>query len=156
MSLSEFVAVSGLMFGLTGFVLGVMNYLRDRAKIVVELQWDMKVTPGGPYDPNKLYGMVRVTNTGRRAIYISHASLRLPKGSDHPYLLLADGIPGKKLSEGDSPEIYAIKQEDLTKYAKNWRKVVAQVSDSTGKIWTSKKIPKTKVPSWGHQGSEHV
>jgi hypothetical protein len=152
MTLAEFVGVSGLIFGLTGFVLGVMNYLRDRAKIFVELQWDMKVTSGGPYDPNKSYGVVRVTNIGRRAIYISHASLRLPRGYDHPYLLLADGIPGKKLSEGDSPEIYAITQEGLAKYAKDWRRVIAQVSDSTGKTWTSRKIKKDKIPTWARQG----
>lgn len=151
MTLGEFVGLSGLVFGLTGFVLGVMNYLRDRAKIVVELQWDMKVTPGGPYDPNKSYGVVRVSNIGRRAIYISHASLRLPKGYDHPFLLLADGIPGKKLSEGDSPETYAVTQEGLAKYAKDWRKVIAQVSDSTGTTWTSKKIAKSKIPSWARE-----
>ncbi len=151
MTLADVVGLSGLIFGLAGFVLGVMNYLRDRAEIVVELQWDMKVTPGGPYDANKSYGVVRVSNIGRRAIYIGHASLRLPKGYDHPFLLLADGIPGKKLSEGDSPETYAITQEGLAKYAKDWRKVIAQVSDSTGKTWTSKKIAKSKIPSWARE-----
>ena len=151
MTLGEFVAASGLMFGLAGFVLGVMNYLRDRAKIVVELQWDMKVTPGGPYASNKSYGAVRVANVGRRAIYISHASLRLPKGHDASHLLLADGIPGKKLSEGDSPQVYAILQDDLARYAKDWRKVVAEVSDSTGRTWTSRKIARDKTPSWAQQ-----
>jgi hypothetical protein len=139
------------MFGLAGFMLGVMNYLRDRAKIVVELQWDMKVTPGGPYDPSKSYGVVRVTNVGRRGIYISHASLRLPKGHEASHLLLADGIPGKKLAEGDSPEIYVILQDDLGQYAKHWRKIIAQVSDSTGKEWTSRKIARGDVPSWARQ-----
>jgi hypothetical protein len=148
MSLTEFVSAAGLMFGLTGFVLGVMNYLRDRAKITVELQWDMNVTPGGPYDPSKSYGVVRVTNIGRRAIYISHASLRLPKGHDASHLLLADGVPGKKLSEGEAPQIYAILQDNLVRYAKDWRKVIAQVSDSTGKTWTSRKVPRGRVPSW--------
>jgi hypothetical protein len=152
MTLAEFIGVSGLMFGLAGFMLGVMNYLRDRAEIFVELQWDMKVTEGGPYDPNNSYGVVRVSNIGRRAIYISHASLRLPKGYDHPYLLLADGIPGKKLSEGDSPQVYAITQDGLAKYAKDWRRVIAQVSDSTGKTWTSKKMKKDKIPSWAQRG----
>ena len=151
MKLVEFVSAAGLIFGLAGFVLGVMNYLRDRAKIVVELQWDMNVMPGGLYDSNKSYGVVRVTNVGRRAIYISHASLRLPKGHDASHLLLADGIPGKKLSEGDSPQVYAILQEDLASYAKDWRKVIAEVSDSTGKTWTSRKIARDKTPSWARQ-----
>lgn len=151
MTISEFVGTSGLIFGLAGFVLGVMNYLRDRAKIVVTLQWDMKGTAGGPYDPNKFYGVVRVTNIGRRAIYVSHASLRLPKGADHPYLLLVDGIPGEKLSEGDPPPLYAIAQEGLEKYAKDWRKIIAQVSDSTGKVRKSKKLKRHEIPSWAHQ-----
>ena len=148
MTLGEFVGVCGLIFGLAGSMLGVLNYLRDRAKIVVHLQWDMKVTPGGPYDPHKSYGLVRVTNIGRRAIYISHASLRIPKGYDHPYWSIADGIRGKKLSEGDPTESYAINQEGLEKYAKDWRKVIAQVTDSTDKVWKSKKLKKHEVPSW--------
>ncbi len=34
MTFNEIVSVVGLVFGLPGFVLGVLNYLRDRSKIV--------------------------------------------------------------------------------------------------------------------------
>ena len=82
MTLTDLVAVCGLVFGLTGAVLGVLNYLRDRVQLDVTLQWDMDVTPGTPYDANKKWGVIRVTNIGKRTTYISHAALRLPKGHD--------------------------------------------------------------------------
>lgn len=44
MLLSEAVSVIGLVAGVAGFVFGVLNYLRDRHKIVVALQWDLAAT----------------------------------------------------------------------------------------------------------------
>lgn len=135
-------------------MLGVLNYLRDRAKIVVELQWDLMVTDNRQYDPNKLWGLIRVMNVGRRPAYISHVALNLPKGYEHTHLLIAGGIAGKKLAEGDSPELYVVSQNGMEKYAKDWQEIVAQVSDSTGKAWRSKRLKKQDVPSWvNNEGS---
>lgn len=79
MTLCEFVGAVGLVFGVTGTVLGVLNYLRDRARIDVWLQWDMEVTPGTEYDHRNPWGVISITNAGRRATYISHVALRVPK-----------------------------------------------------------------------------
>lgn len=104
-TITDINAVLGVLFGLSGLTLAVINYCRDNPKIIVDLQWDMSMIEvgGGPQDRNKLHGMITVTNIGRRLIYISHVSLRLsPKG----YLLLMEGLSGQKLVEGDPPRTF--------------------------------------------------
>lgn len=133
-TISEIASLVALIFGVAGFVLGVLNYLRDRAKVVVQLAWDLSVTQNPLYDPKKSWGLIDVTNAGRRSIYVSHVSLKLPKEYSTRYLLVSS--------------IDSITQDGMEKYAEHWREVVAQVSDSTGKVWTSKRISKDKVPSW--------
>lgn len=146
MELRDVVSVVGLVFGVAGSVLGVLNYLRDRHKVEVSLQWDMSVTPQSGYDQTKKWGMIVVTNVGRRPTYVSHLALKLPKNHEHTHLLIREGILGKKISEGDPSEVFVIDQDDLEKYSDDWNKVVAQVCDSSGKVWFSKKP--TKKPSW--------
>lgn len=152
MTLAQFLSVMGLVFGVTGTVLGVLNYLRDRARVVVHLQWDMSVTPAEPGEANRLWGFVRVTNIGRRPAYVSHAALRVPEGSRYTYLVLTDAIAGTKLLEGDPPKTYVVKQDGLEKYADRWQEVVAQISDSTGRVWRSPRLEANSVPSWARHG----
>jgi hypothetical protein len=148
MTLTETTSIAGLLFGLSGFMLGIMNYLRDRPKIIVTLQWDLIVTPGGMYDSDKKWGAIRVTNVGRRPTYVSHAALRLPKGREYSHLMIHDSIQGKKLSEGDATVVYMVTQDDMARFAADWREIVAQVSDTTGTVWTSKRLKATEKPSW--------
>ena len=148
MTLTETVSVIGLVSGVAGFVLGVLNYFRDRHKVDVLLQWDLDVTPDSGYDATKKWGVITVTNVGRRSTYVSHVALKLPKGYDHSHLLIMGGIRGKKLTEGDPSEIFVVDQSGMEHYAKDWRKIVAQVSDSTGKVWYSKKLKANETPSW--------
>lgn len=143
MTISELTGLLGLIFGLIGTNIGVFNFWRDKGKLVVRLQWDMAVT--GEAEENRV-GCITVTNTGRRAIFISHAALRLPKGSEYSHLLIRDGLKGQKLSEGDPPVVFIVDQEGLDLYGNQWKNVRAQVSDSTGKVWLSKRAP--VVPSW--------
>ena len=93
---TDITAILGVVFGLSGLILGILNYLRDRARIIVTLQWDMKILNDPRHDENKYWGIVTATNIGRRPIYISHAALILPKGYDSEYLLLAEGIKRTK------------------------------------------------------------
>jgi hypothetical protein len=145
-TVTDVVAIVGLITGVSGLVLSILNYIRDRAKLDVHLQWDMAVTPGTRYDPTKKWGTVRVSNCGRRATYVSHVSLKLPKGYDHSYLLIMESASGEKLSEGDAPRIYVVSQDGMEIYSNDWDKLFAQVSDSTGKIWKSNKVK--EKPSW--------
>ena len=155
MTITQLTGLLGLIFGVVGTTLGILNYLRDRAYVQVSLQWNMNVANSPMHDPDKFYGSVSVGNVGRRPIFVSHVALRLPKGS-HPshfllmdsITLLMDSITGIRLAEGDPVRTYPVDQEGLEKYAPHWRDVIAQVSDASGSVWTSKRLPKTKVPSW--------
>ncbi len=148
MSLSEATGLGGLIFGLAGFVLGVLNYLRDRHRVNVSLQWDLDVTENSGYDATKKWGLITVTNVGRRATYVSHVALRLPKGHDATHLLIRTGIEGKKLTEGDPAAVYVVDQAGMEAYREKWRDVIAQVSDSSSKVWTSQKLKRNEIPSW--------
>ena len=59
-----------------------------------------------------------------------------------------EGINGKKLGEGDPSEVYVVDQEELDTYKDSWRKVRAQVQDTTGKAWLSRKLKRGQKPSW--------
>jgi hypothetical protein len=39
-----------------------------------------------------------------------------------------------------------VSQDNMETYANDWMKIVAQVSDSTGKVWKSPRIK--QKPSW--------
>lgn len=148
MGLSETASLLAIILGTTGTVLGILNYNRDKAKINVTLQWDMKILDSPKYDENKSWGTITVTNIGRRPIYISHASIKLPRGYKSTHLLLVEGISGKKLAEGDPPETFILDQESLGEYSIVWKKLRAVVIDSTGKNYYSKKIKTKNAPSW--------
>lgn len=147
MDISVVASLCGIVFGVTGATLGAMSYFRDKAKIVVTLKWDLKIVNNPTYDENKLWGMVTVTNVGRRPIFISAAALILPKKYDD-VLVLFESLGGSKLGEGDQPATYFINQGDLEEFSKNWYKIHAEVQDSTGKNYSSKKVSKKNIPSW--------
>lgn len=147
-TLTDFIAVLGLVSGVAGTILGVLSFFRDRPKVDVSLQWDLEVTPGTEFDSTKLWGIVTVTNVGRRPIFVSHAALKLPKGYEGTHLVINSGIAGKTLTEAAPSERYVVTQEGLEAYAKDWRDVIAQVNDSHGRTWRSKRLPASEMPSW--------
>jgi hypothetical protein len=147
-TVTDLVAVLGLGSGVAGTVLGILNYMRDRAKVEVSLQWDMEVTPGSGLDHTKRWCVITATNVGRRPVHVSHAALRLPKGYDGSHLLSPQSVSGQTLTEGSPSGVYVMTQEGLERYAKDWRKITAQVNDSSGRAWRSKRVTRKEVPSW--------
>jgi hypothetical protein len=75
----------------------------------------------------------------------------MPKGYEEDYLIVHNSVQGDELEEGAAPKIYMICQDGLEKYAKDWRRIFAEVSDSTGKVWKSKNLPKRLIPSWARK-----
>lgn len=152
MSVTAVIAILGLISGVTGTILGILSFLRDRAAVEVSLQWDMSVTPNSELDAQKLWGIITVTNVGRRPIFVSHAAIRLPKqaarAAGHSHLVLQAGITGKTLTEGSPSERYVVAQDGLQEYADWWRDMTAQVNDSAGRVWKSRKLAKRDIPSW--------
>lgn len=153
MTVSDIASILAIIFGTTGAILGALSYFRDRPKVVVTLQWDMAVTDNQVYDSHKLWGIVRVTNIGRRPIYISAAALDFGKSYDH-IEILRESIRGEKLGEGDPPATFIANQEGLDQYAMHWKKARAMVQDSAGKTYYSKRVDTRKVPSWVQKARE--
>lgn len=158
MTITDVTALLGLVAGVTGTVLGVLNFLRDRAAVEVSLQWDMSVTPGTEYDVNKKWGVITVANIGRRPIFVSHVAIRLPKKAaikgGYSHLVIPSSITGKTLTEGSPAERYVLTQDGLEEYAAHWRGLVAQVSDTRGREWKSKKLRRDQRPSWAKPATD--
>lgn len=148
LDMNDTATILGIVFGLSGFILGIVNHLRDKAKVTVGINWDMSMANNSVYDPNKSWALISVANVGRRPIYLSHASLRIPKGYGTSHRLVAESVAGKKLSEGDPPLTFPLDQTGLEKYAKDWKKIRAEIIDSTGKKWSSKRLCEKNKPSW--------
>ena len=147
MTVTDAVAVLGLVSGVTGTVLGILNYLPDRARVEVSLRWDLNIVGDPRYDAEKLWGVVNVTNIGRRPVHVSHVALGLPAGRfDHTHLVINSGISGKTLAEGAPSDVHVVTQEGMEKYASVWHLIRAQVSDSTGRVWKSNYV--SEKPSW--------
>jgi hypothetical protein len=146
--LTGLTALTGAVIGVAAFVLSLTNYLRDKPKVVVKLMWDRGITDNPKYDPRKLWGLVVVSNVGRRPIYIRMASLKLPKGYKLTHFVLSEGIKGMRLAEGDEPACFVISQDGLEEYGRDWRKIRAIVFDSADTEYCSQKLPKTDKPSW--------
>jgi hypothetical protein len=99
------------------------------------------------HNEHKLWGVISITNIGRRPIFFSHTHLAVPNNSE--YLVITEGLTGEKLQEGDPPKTYPVTQEGLEKYANEWHKIRAVVIDSTGKKYYSK--PAQQKPSWANK-----
>jgi hypothetical protein len=141
--INDIATVIGLVTGVSGFTLGLLNYLRDKPRVKVELSWEMTTT-----DTQEKVGVIRVANVGRRPVFLSHVALKIPKGYGESYLILRDGINGRKLSEGDAPISFPVTYDNMEKYSKVWSDILAQVNDSAGKVYLSKKAIVEPIPSW--------
>jgi hypothetical protein len=139
-------SILGITFGAVSLAVSLLNYLRDRSKLEVRLQWDMEVTSNPVYDPSKKWGLVTVTNVGRRPVYVNIVAVKMPRGAGSPFLLLRDSLSGQKLSEGDQPYVQVVNQAQLVSYAAQWKKMRAIATDSTGREYKSRLV--RRMPSW--------
>jgi hypothetical protein len=155
MTLAEWTAICGIVFGTAGLVTGtvsliisLLNYRRDRAKIVVSLQWDAETRKGRQNKIEESWCHIYITNKGRRPAYITFVGLEYPN-QNTIINLLTDGLNpiGQQLLEGDAPlQIKVPQHSDLKQYSQNWRKIRAIATDSLGKEYKSKKAD--SKPSW--------
>jgi len=143
-TLSMTASVLGMPLGTAGFAMSILTYLRDRAMVRITLQWKMQNTKTG-----ETKGLVRVTNSGRRPVFISIVALEPPKGFDHTHLVLEQSIGGTKLGEGEKPMGVLFPYDGLEQYTEVWRKIRAYAEDSTGKRYYSS-LPRkdAKAPPW--------
>ncbi len=156
MTLVEWSAICGMIFGTAGLVTGIIslvvsffNYRRDKPNIAVSLQWDAETKQFTQDDNKQVWGHIFVTNRGRRPAYVTFVGLEYPN-ENIVINILTDGLNpiGQQLLEGGAPLKIKVPQYNgyLKKYSQNWRKVRAVANDSLGKQYKSKKVD--SKPSW--------
>ena len=151
--LTTITAIAGLIFGVSALLLSLLNYRRDRPKLLVSLRWDA-ITVRDTKGCDATFGQVYLTNTGRRPIYITAAGVEFdPPNAAWFTLTKKQGkVRGRKLAEGDPPLSLVVdavgRGADMTRENSSyWREFRAFAEDNTGKRYYSKKT--TKCPSWG-------
>jgi hypothetical protein len=101
------VSIFGAVTGGLALTLSVLNFLRDGARVQVQLHWDF-IEFGYGARPGK-FTVVNVMNVGRRPVYLSHVHL---SGIRHnSSALLPEGIGGVTLAEGSKPHSLTGKQD---------------------------------------------
>ena len=147
-SSGNILAIISLIVSLIAIVIGLLNFNRDKYKIVVDLDWDS----GSHYvgmQPNVVekWGAIIVTNQGRRPVYIRTIGIKYPDDERVLNLLSEEKNEGVKLDEGNSPIIIRIPHDGhLKRYAKDWKKLSAVAYDVAGKEYKSGRPWET--PSW--------
>jgi hypothetical protein len=135
--------ICGAVLGSAALAISVMTYFRDNPKLKVLLQWDMTETQS-----RRLMGLVKVTNVGRRPVYLGIVALEIDPETKCKYghLVLNDSISGARLGEGDKPAAFIVNYDQMVQYKEHWSKIRAMAEDSTGKAYYSD-YPKS-MPSW--------
>ena len=133
LDLTQTAALLGVVTGITGTVLGIINHLRDSPRISVNLVFDLV-----DLKLKEKIGMVTVANLGRRPIFVSHAHLVVPTNESIVVDMLRESLEGKSLSEGDPPVQYIFPQAHLLDTSPLWEKTRAVIRDSTGKLYCSR------------------
>ena len=118
-----------------GSILGVLNYLRDRPKVDVTLDVGWMSTAFRENDPRGKLVLIRITNTGRRPVYITAVEIQAPP---QQRFIIKQSLPGQRLAEGDPPWGLDIAQDDLNQDIRDWSQARAVAWDSAGKKYDSK------------------
>jgi hypothetical protein len=136
MDIKDWAALIGAVTGPVGLAIALMVYFRDRARISVFLAWDMKQA-----ECSDDIAVVRISNIGRRPIYLSHAHIRIPKGviANISHIVFPDNIQGVTLAEGSAPHVLVLNQRQLQmeKWPRIWWRLRVTVIDAAGKHYHS-------------------
>jgi hypothetical protein len=138
------LAILGTITGVVGTALGIWSFKRDTPSVVVSVLWDAKKHP--PSDSDESWGVLRIENTGRRSVFVSHAHIRV--GKSEKVYVIPETISGYKISEGDKPIIIPLSQQGLELFSNDWETVCIVVEGTGGKKYTSN-FPE-KRPSWAN------
>jgi hypothetical protein len=149
--LTTITAIAGLVFGVTGLILGTLNFYRDRSKISVRLDWD-SILGSDSAGRDILLGRIRVSNHGRRPVFLTAIGLKLDTHKSRLVVRRQVTCDGRKLNEGDPSIDIAVPDDDdtmdaLINEAVFWREIRAYATDSTGKTYLAPKV--SHRPWWG-------
>lgn len=142
-TVSLVTGIVGSVLGASALCVSIMTYLRDMPKLIVKLQWDLT-----DIQTQSKLGVVRVSNVGRRLVFLAIVALEIDKKTKHRFsnLILKDSVPGVPLTEGGKPAAFMVNYNGMAEYKHIWSHIRAVAEDTAGKRYYSK-YPKTK-PSW--------
>lgn len=113
------------------FIFSAYHILRDRARIILKFQKNMRVHGVPAYKPDKDYFVITVVNRGRRPVIITQAGCKF-KQKEKPWTIASDSFfyGSRELSEGKSTE-FLIEQAsiDFSRLLFIW------AYDATGRIY---------------------
>jgi hypothetical protein len=143
---TSILSIIGGVTGPLGFVISLLVYFRDRARVKVNVTWDMVTMPRDPRFPER-FVKVSVANVGRRPIHVSSICARIV--GEEMIWLLATGIDGKTLAEGSAPYDAIADEKMFRDKGTEWWKIRFSVTDSSGKVYLSD-WP-MKAPKWAEK-----
>jgi hypothetical protein len=142
------ISLVSLVIGTTGLALSILNYRRDRSKVIVELRWNAETILGGGVGSKveSRWGHIKVINKGRRPVMITFVGLELPGRKRTISFLLED----KKLAEGES-FIVRVPQDTLLKpFSDKWQRIWASAGDATDRQYNSRAGTEKPILMPGH------
>jgi hypothetical protein len=135
----------GVVTGTAALSLSILNFLRDRAALHVDVRLNMLVKNQNQYDETKDHAVITVTNIGRRPAFISIVGLLFPDGTN---CILSDIFYNpKQAKEGEAPCQFLCEQDMLENFNSIWPGVFCFVRTSTGQQYRSKFL--SDIPKGG-------
>lgn len=134
---TSIVAWYGAIVSTLGFFLALYVALRDRPRLKIGVQPNMKSYGETGYRTDKLYVVVTVSNSGRRPVTVTGVGFSQRRRAGD--ILLSDSLREgpREITEGKSTS-YLAEQEGLP--LSNLDRVV--VRDATGRVW-KRRVPKS-------------
>jgi hypothetical protein len=154
LEIRDLAALVGMVTGIAGFTLSIINYRREEPSLNIKLSWNDFHYTDDFLDKTKYVTKVTIANSGRRSVYISDVKIIIPEkyNTDYKTITLSQRVTGVKLDEGESPELFEIGQNSFESWLKPkllefpdmQEDIVAEATDSTGRKYYSKPC-KTKI-----------
>ncbi len=130
--IGAFTGIGGLLVGIVGLVLGLANLVRDKGALRVELS-EAAIPYNLPEYPSNIdWGLVNVSNSGRRPIYLEAVDLILNTGGK----ALLFSSQSKQLTEGGEPSHTMFDIGNVRK--QGYRIVCARARDARGRSYYSR------------------
>jgi len=132
---AEAVAWYGAIVATLAAVCSIVNLLRDRAKLRVEVNPGMSMYPEDSGEEGKTYTVITVSNRGRRPLTVTHVWFETEKEQD-PRWLVPDSVKKgpQQVSEGTAVQYVLLEETDRDLMACKY----VCVSDATGRTYRRK------------------
>jgi hypothetical protein len=116
---TNWVAIIGAITGVTGLILSLLNYYRDRARIKIFFKTGWKfIGAVTPYKNNTPYDCITVINKGRRPVKIQTASARIKNTDKGNHIIISDSwaVFKNKLLNEENPKVEFFYESSLKKH----------------------------------------